>query len=76
MLILKNCKFIPFLTEGTDLAEGDVLVNGDKIKKIAPLGTDFGVDAEVMDLAGKTLMPGLIDLHMHLFYENIHALMK
>ena len=28
MLILKNCKFIPFLTEGTDLVEGDVLVNG------------------------------------------------
>ena len=76
MLILKNCKFVPFLTEGTDLAEGDVLVNGDKIEKIAPLGTDFGVDAKVMDLAGKTLMPGLIDLHMHLFYENINALMN
>ncbi len=76
MLILKNCRFIPYLTEGTDLNAGDVLVNDGKIEKIAPVGTDFGVEAEVMDLEGKTLMPGLIDLHMHLFYENMSSLMN
>ncbi len=76
MLILKNCKFVSFLTEGTDLTEGDVLVKDGKIEKIAPLGTDFGVEAEVMDLGGKTLLPGLIDLHMHLFYEDMSALMS
>ena len=76
MLYLKNCRFVPFLTEGTDLAEGDILVNGDKIEKILPLGSEVPEDARVMDLKGKTLLPGLIDLHVHLFYENMDALMK
>ena len=50
MLYLKNCRFVPFLTEGTDLAEGDVLVNGDKIEKILPLGSKVPEDARVLDL--------------------------
>ena len=79
MLILKNCRFVPFLTEGTDLTEGDVVVRDGLIDSIVPRGTakaPEGEKAEVLDLAGKTLLPGLIDLHCHLFYENIGALMK
>ena len=76
MLYLKNCRFIPFLTEGTDLATGDVLVKDDRIEKILPAGSSAPRGAKVMDLRGKTLMPGLIDLHVHLFYENMDALMK
>ena len=79
MLILKNASFVPFLTEGTDLKKGDVLVKGGLIDSIVPCGTDPGKGyegAEILDLGGKTLLPGLIDLHCHLFYENIGALMK
>ncbi|MBS4786360.1 MAG: amidohydrolase family protein [Clostridiales bacterium] len=66
MLILKNCRFVPFLTEGTDLTQGDVLLDGRTIARIAPPDTDFGADAPVLDLKGKTLLPGLIDMHVHL----------
>ena len=37
---------------------GDVLVAG--------LGEVFGVDAETVDVSGKYVVPGLIDVHVHL----------
>jgi imidazolonepropionase-like amidohydrolase len=52
---------------GADVIEGaDVLVEGSLIKSVgkdiaAPAGT------EVIDAAGKTVMPGLIDSHIHLW---------
>ena len=42
----------------------DVLVEGNLIKKIAPAIKADG--AEVIDGSGRTLMPGLIDSHVHL----------
>src|SRR6516162_2468154 len=42
----------------------DVLVRGNCIDRVSP--TPIGPsDATVIDLAGKTLMPGLIDAHAH-----------
>ncbi|HTW88778.1 MAG TPA: amidohydrolase family protein [Candidatus Binataceae bacterium] len=43
----------------------DVLVQGNRIISVSqtPLGHD---DAKVIDLAGRTLMPGLIDAHAHI----------
>ena len=73
-MILKNCGFVPFLTEGTDLTKGDVLVTGNRIAKIAPCGTDFGTEEEILDLEGKTLLPGLIDIHCHLYYDEYSAI--
>lgn len=69
MLTLRNCKLVPLLTEGTDLVDADIALSGGKIKKIAPCKTVFdgeGEEIEEMDLEGKTVMPGLIDMHTHL----------
>lgn len=70
MMLLKNCHVVPFLTEGVDYTEADVLLDGGKIKQIAPAGTLQADDAEVMDLQGKTLLPGLIDMHIHLIMAD------
>ena len=44
---IRNCKFIPALTEGTDLVEGDLLFCDGVIAKIAACGADFvAVDQE------------------------------
>lgn len=75
MLMLKNCAFVPFLTEDFDGACGDVLVKDGIIEKILPCGSEVPEGAEVMDLAGKTLLPGLIDLHVHLFYQTVSDVM-
>ena len=42
-----------------------VLVNGDRIEALVPAGTE-GSDYERIDLAGGYVMPGLINLHVHL----------
>lgn len=42
----------------------DILISGDRI---AEIGADISADAEtIIDAAGKIVMPGLIDLHVHL----------
>ena len=49
------------------LAEGmSVLVEGNLIKKIAKGDTEVRDDAKVIDGGGRTLMPGLMDAHVHL----------
>lgn len=51
-----------------DLGIKDVLVVGDKICRIADKieGYDGLQDAEIFDLNGKILVPGYIDLHVHI----------
>ncbi len=49
---------------GNDLGARDVVVRGDRIAEVAPHGSARG-DA-VYDLAGRTLIPGLIDTHVHI----------
>lgn len=46
-----------------------VVIEGNRIKAILPAGSRTWPDsARVMDAAGMTVMPGLIDLHTHLSY--------
>jgi imidazolonepropionase-like amidohydrolase len=54
---------------------GEVLVQGDRIKRITRGGSSFGGassagGATVIDGMGATLMPGLIDAHLHLSWNN------
>jgi len=44
-----------------------VLVRGNKIERISssPIATDRQADTVVIDGGGRTLMPGLIDMHWH-----------
>ncbi len=45
-----------------------VLVQGERIVAVGPASTVHApADAEVIDLPGATLLPGLMDLHSHLF---------
>lgn len=46
------------------LERASVLVEGGRIKEVSD-GQITAAEAEVVDLAGRTLMPGLIDAHFH-----------
>lgn len=50
-----------------------VLVRGNKIEKIstAPIPTNKRADTVLIDGQGKTLMPGLIDVHVHMTLNNM-----
>ena len=57
--LLKNAQII---NEGS-IQKADLLIDGDRIAKIAPSISDDS--AEIIDLAGKFLMPGVIDDQVH-----------
>ena len=56
------------ITDVAEAAQGPstVIVTDDRITSIAPGRVDAPAGAEIVDLGDKTLLPGLIDLHVHL----------
>ncbi|RYD48209.1 MAG: amidohydrolase family protein, partial [Verrucomicrobiaceae bacterium] len=53
-----------------------VLVRGNKIERISadPIPTDRRADTTIIDGSGRTLMPGLIDAHVHTMMESIQLM--
>ena len=51
---------------GKIVKPGEVLVEGDRILEVGP-SVKHPAGVEVLDLGERTLMPGLIDAHIHLF---------
>ncbi len=74
MKVLKNCRLIKELVEGYDGDFADILIDGKIIKEIRPQDYNFGQELEEIDLKGKTLMPGLFDIHAHLYLKNLNFL--
>jgi hypothetical protein len=65
-LVFSNARVLD-VERGRYLPDQTVIVVGDKIQSIGPTkGAKVPKDAEVIDLAGKTLVPGLWDMHAHL----------
>ena len=59
--------------DGTGAAArpGTVVITGDRIASVlAPGATGWPSDARVIDVTGKTVLPGLIDMHTHLTYTE------
>jgi imidazolonepropionase-like amidohydrolase len=67
MLIIRNCRLVKELTEGYDGEYADVCVNGRFIEAIKPVGYHFQGDCREIPAEGKTLIPGLFEMHAHLY---------
>jgi len=65
-VLFNNVRII--VGNGTVIANGAVLVKNGKIAQVfnAPPADTRPLDAELLDEAGKTLLPGLIDMHVHI----------
>jgi len=68
-LILRNGKLLD-LDKGELLGGLEVVVEGGRISAVRPQGGAAEADAQVIDLNGRTLMPGLIDCHVHVLASN------
>src|SRR5262249_41407850 len=54
---------------GAAVREGTLVIERNKIVRILPpASTEWPNGAQVLDVSGKTVLPGLIDLHTHLTY--------
>lgn len=59
---------------GRPAHEATLVIERNKISKILPTSsTDWPKNAEVVEATGKTILPGLIDLHTHLTYPLSEA---
>lgn len=63
VVVLKAARMLD-VESGRMLADAVVVVEGERIAAVDPEETPAG--AEVIDLGDRTLLPGLIDLHVHL----------
>ena len=62
------------ITEKGDevISQGTIVVQDDKILAIGPEGSvTIPAGARVIDAAGKTIMPGMVDVHAHLHYNSL-----
>jgi cytosine/adenosine deaminase-related metal-dependent hydrolase len=62
MLLLRNGCVIDTEPDITVRRNTDVLIDGDQI---AAVGLDLTADAEVIDVTGRIVLPGLVDTHRH-----------
>jgi imidazolonepropionase-like amidohydrolase len=62
VLVKNACLLDPLCTELQ--GRHDILIEGDTIREVSDKPIAAG-DAQVIDAGGKTVMPGLIDLHVH-----------
>lgn len=72
MILLKNCRLIPELTEGYDKCSADVIIDDEKILKITEPGEIENFDGMIIDIQGNTLLPGFFDLHAHLYLTELN----
>jgi len=64
-IVLRAARLLD-IESGKMLAPAEVLVTGDRITKVGET-VSHPPDAQVIDLGNRTLLPGLIDAHVHLF---------
>ena len=57
---------------GASPFDGDVLVEGNRIRAVSHVRGQIGAgDCQIIDSRGMTLMPGMVEGHAHLSFENV-----
>ena len=69
-ILFKNARVFDGVNE--DCQEGmQVLVEGDRIREVSTTPINSS-DVQEIDVAGRTLMPGLIDAHIHAYASDVN----
>jgi Tol biopolymer transport system component len=65
-ILLKNARIVT-MKENEVIENGDILIENNRIKAIGKTGTLDAGSAKVIDVSGKTITPGFIDTHAHMW---------
>jgi imidazolonepropionase-like amidohydrolase len=70
-VLLKNARVFDGFRE--ECAEGmDVLVESGQIREVSATPIKMTADVRAIEVGGRTLMPGLIDAHMHAYFSDVN----
>jgi Tol biopolymer transport system component len=65
-VVLRGARIISM--KGSEVIDkGDVVVRDNRIMSVGPTRTDVPAGAKVIDVSGKTIIPGLVDIHSHMW---------
>jgi Tol biopolymer transport system component len=65
-ILLKNARIVTM--KGSETIEnGDILIENNRIKAVGKTGSLDAGNAKVIDMSGKTITPGFIDTHAHMW---------
>src|ERR1700747_3694274 len=64
LLVLKGATVIDGLGNPA-IPESVIVIENDRIKTVGSKSTTYPPDAEVVNLSGKFIIPGLVDSHVH-----------
>ena len=74
-LLLKNATVVATMDDhGTEIRDGAVLIEGNRIRAVGPSHTLVREADETIDLSGHVLIPGLVNTHHHMFQSLTRAL--
>lgn len=68
--VLKNAQIFDGIHE--DLRAGHVVVEGEHIKEVTDTPPPKRSEHRIIELDGQTLMPGLIDAHIHAYFPEVN----
>src|SRR5580658_7894890 len=63
-IVIRNARVVD--GTGSPARMASVVIRGSRIESVAENGAPIPANARVVDASGKTLLPGLFDLHTHL----------
>src|SRR5690606_10487742 len=70
-LVITNARLLD--GAGTDIANGTLVIEDGRIVSLSAGGPPGNTEAQVLDAAGRTLMPGFIDAHRHIINGDSEA---
>ncbi len=65
-ILLQNARIVT-MKDSEVIEKGDILIENNRIKAVGPTGTLEAKDAKIIDASGKTITPGFIDTHAHMW---------
>src|SRR5579863_8427677 len=71
-LVVTAARMIDVLT-GREIDHPQILITGERITSVGKQGDAAPADARKLDLGARTLLPGLIDMHVHLTSDPLFS---